>query len=83
MAISKLKMAETRSYFIKVDFLKNKTLYVKQKMHWLYLWFGGFIIGILCLITLGFVWLLCYRVRKKFIFEASPKKFIQKCWGYW
>jgi len=55
----------------------------QQKMHWLYLLCGGFIVGIICSSFIGSLWLLTFKQRQQLIVDLSPEPFIKKCWGYW
>jgi hypothetical protein len=81
--ITKSQTFELKKHPKKGYVLNSETVSSKPKMHWMYLLIGGFIIGLLCSIFIGTLWILSFRARQKFIVDVSPKKFIQKCWGYW
>jgi len=81
--ISKSKIVEVRKDSKKESVLYNEMEKLKPKMHWIYLLSGGFIIGTLCTVSLGALWLLSFRLRQNIIVNLSPVNFIKKCWGYW
>ncbi len=81
--ITKSKTFEIKKDPKKGYVLNSKTVSLKPKIHWIYLLFGGFIIGTLCTVFLGTLWVLSFRLRQNIIVNLSPLNFIKKSWGYW
>ena len=83
LIITKSKTFEIEKHPEKGYILKNENKDPQQKMHWMYLICGGFIIGTLCSVFIGSLWLLSFKQRQQLIVDISPEPFIKKCWGYW
>lgn len=55
----------------------------EKRMHWIYLICGGFIIGLIATAFASTLWALCVSLLKYFGVIWTPRRFIQRCWGYW
>ena len=57
---------------------------IEKEMHWLYLLFGGFILGILSLVLVySIYWLLKGFGATEMGVLHPMRNFVKKAWGYW
>ncbi len=55
----------------------------EQKMHWVYLLCGGFIIGTICSLSMSFLWSAEMFLWRTFGIDWRPYILLRRCWGYW
>jgi hypothetical protein len=61
----------------------EQVTYRAPRMHWLYLLFGGVVIGTIASIVFPLLLTLSMTLFRVFGARWRPYRFLRRCWGQW